>query len=101
MRTMARFKRKRGGSRKAKSIPIAVAAPMVAVGAEAAGYAMKGEWNNFKYVFTGVDSNGDFKGSRVVRTYGPMAVGIVVHKVANKSGVNNIVRRATMGFFSI
>jgi len=98
---MARFKRKRGGSRKAKSIPIAVAAPLVMVGAEAAKFGMSGDWKNVGYIFTGVDASGNFQGSRVVRTYLPIGAGIVVHKVANRVGVNNIVRRATMGYLSI
>jgi hypothetical protein len=101
VRTMARYRKKRGGSRKAKSIPIAVAAPLIMVGAEAASFGMKGDWKNVGYIFTGVDASGKFQGSRVARTYLPMAAGIVVHKVANKVGVNNIVRRATMGFLSI
>lgn len=94
-------KKKKSYSRKAKSIPVAVAAPMIMVGAEAAKYAMAGQWSNVGYIFTGVDANGGFQGSRILRTYGPMGAGIVVHKVANKVGVNNIVRRATFGFLSI
>ena len=97
---MARKSKRRGG-RRAKSIPVAVVAPLVMVGAEAAKFGMAGDWKNVGYIFTGVDATGNFQGSRVVRTYLPMAAGIVVHKVANKVGVNNIVRRATMGFLSI
>ena len=102
MVTMARYGRKksrRGG--KSKSIPISIAAPLVATGAEAAKYAMAGAYGNVKWMFTGITDNGDFQGGRLIKTYGPLAAGIVVHKVANKVGVNNIVRRATFGYLSL
>ena len=97
---MAFRKKRRGGSRKAKSIPIAVAAPLAYIGADIAKLGMAGDWKSVGYVMTGV-KDGKFDGGRVVATYGPTMVGVVVHKVANKVGLNNYVRRATMGYLSI
>jgi len=98
---MARFGRKRrGGSRKAKSIPVAIAAPLAYIGADIAKLGMNGDWKSVGYVMTGV-KDGKFDGGRVLATYGPTMAGVVVHKVANKVGLNNYVRRATMGYLSI
>ena len=101
MVTMARYGRKRRGGRRAKSIPVAVALPVALAGVQAGQYAMKGEWTNAQYIFTGVDSTGNFQSSRVIKTYAPIAAGVIVHKVANKVGVNNFVRRVSMGYLSI
>ena len=94
-------RKKYRGRHKAKAIPVAVAAPLVAVGMEAASYAMAGSYGNMKWMFTDITDSGDFQGGRLIKTYGPLAAGVVVHKVANRVGANNIVRRATMGFLSI
>lgn len=98
---MARFKRKRGGSRKAKSIPIAIAVPLAVSAVDTFKYAQGGNWKSAAYVWTGVNENGGFDSSRIVKTYMPLAAGVVVHKIANRVGVNNFVRRVSMGYLSI
>jgi len=100
---MARFKRKRGGSRKAKSIPVAIAVPMLAVGmSQVAKPAMAGDWNTVALNLTGYNSNErKFHFNELTQTYGPLAAGWIVHKVAARTGINNYVRRATMGYLSI
>lgn len=98
---MARFKRKRGGSRKAKSIPMAIAAPLVAIGYEAGKDIMAGNMAELKWDLVAVNAEGKFSTQKAMQIYAPLAIGVVVHKVANKTGVNNYVRRATMGWLSI
>jgi hypothetical protein len=52
---MARFKRgRRRGSRKAKSIPVAVAAPLAFIGADIFKLGSAGDWKSVGYVMTGV-----------------------------------------------
>jgi hypothetical protein len=101
VRTMARFKRKRGGSRKAKSIPIAIALPVAAPAIQTGKYIMNGDMPNAMYIWTGIDSQGKLQGKQLAKTYVPIAAGVVIHKVANRVGVNNFVRRVSMGYLSI
>jgi hypothetical protein len=99
--TMAWRKKKRGSSRKAKAIPVAVALPLAVAAVDTFKYAQGGNWSSAAYVWTGVNKNGGFDSSRVMQTYVPIAAGVVVHKVANRVGVNNFVRRVSMGYLSI
>jgi len=58
--------------------------------------------NNFTLNTTGVDFvNGKFSAKEAVPFWIAMGAGVVVHKVANRVGVNNYVRRATMGWLSL
>jgi hypothetical protein len=53
----------------------------------------KGALIDMPGILTGVDYNGKFDLATVIRTYAPMAVGIIVHKVAGKVGLNRQVQR--------
>ena len=100
---MARFRRKRGGSRKAKSIPVAVAAPMVYIGYREFKNASSGHMDNVVENLTGYNpERGSFNLMTPIKaTYGPMVAGVIGHKIANKVGLNNYIRRATMGYLSL
>jgi hypothetical protein len=58
--------------------------------------------NNLTIATTGVDFiNNKIVLKEAVPFWGAMVAGVVVHKVSNKMGVNNYVRRATGGWFSL
>lgn len=99
---MARYRKKRRSSGKAKAIPVALAAPLADVGFRVGKALMSGDTNKAALYLTGYSPiDQAFSAPEFLRTYGSLGVGIVVHKVANKTGLNNYVRRATMGFLSI
>jgi len=100
---MARRKAKRGG-RRAKSIPIAIAAPMavplIRAYQQSGSYGAKAD--RLLRSVTGVSIDGkDFNVSDALPFWTAMGAGIIVHKVANKVGVNNYVRRMSFGYFSL
>jgi len=100
---MARKKMRRGG-RRAKAIPIAVMAPLAGQAFMSATVSgpIQNKLNNFALNTTGVDFvNGTYKMQEAVPFWGAMLAGVIVHKVANKVGVNNYVRRATGGYLSL
>lgn len=95
-----RYGKKRRASR-SKSIPLSIMAPLAYIAMERIyPAAKKGDFNQVNQALTGY-SNGHFYPLAVTTTYGPLVVGIVAHKIANRVGVNNMVRRATMGYLSI
>ena len=96
-----RFSKKRRSSGKSKSIPLAIVAPLAYTGYEMVTQFMGGNKAMPQYMLTGVNANGVFNSGRLVQTYAPILAGVVVHKVAQRVGVNNIVRKATMGYLSI
>jgi len=86
---MSKKGRKRhSGSKKA---PIAVVAPIVIAAVEAGRYAIGGDMKNASYVITGIDGEGRFQTSRIVRTYAPVAAGVLIHKAAAKLRVNQML----------
>lgn len=99
---MARYRKKRRSGGKAKSIPMAIVAPLAFDAVLVGKTAMAGDWNGVGKIMTGYDAQAQsFNVNELLRTYAPLGIGIVVHKVANKTGVNSYVRRASMGFLSI
>jgi len=100
---MARFRRKKGRrSGKSKSIPLAIAVPVVVNGVIVGKYLMAGDTKHAVNHITGFDmGSGKMEWSVLATTYGPIVAGAVIHKAANKFGVNNMVRRATMGYLSL
>lgn len=100
---MAFRKKKRGGSRKAKSIPLAIAVPIGVMGiTQIVKPGMAGDWNTVTKNVTGYDMAGQkFYPRELIQSYAPIAAGWVVHKVAARTGINNYVRRATMGYLSL
>ena len=97
---MARRFGKKRRSAKAKAIPLAVMVPLAYIGYDVGKKMLAGQFNDAAYIMTGY-KDGSFNPGRLAATYGPTVAGAVVHKVANKFGVNNMVRRATMGWLSI
>jgi len=102
---MARYRRKRrGGSRKAKSIPVAPLIPVAAVAINAMSFngTASQKLNHLAIHTIGYDmEKGDFVPAAAVPFWAGEMVGIVVHKAANKMGVNNMVRRASFGYLSL
>jgi len=100
---MARKKMRRGG-RRAKSIPIAPILPLAYVTANAlmASGSPASKMNSFVASTTGyIPSSGDFSASKAMPFWAGTIAGVVVHKAANKVGINNYVRRATFGYLSL
>lgn len=96
-------KNKKKGSKKSKSLPVAVMAPLAYVGYEQiVKPIMKKDFNNLAQNLTGFNpSDQTFNGYELLQTYGAPVVGVFVHKGAERIGLNNYVRRVTMGYLSI
>lgn len=100
---MARRGRKRGG-RRAKSIPILPIAPLAIVTARTlqSGASPAGMIEGFVRDTTGYDKGaGKFNAEKAMPFWIGTVAGVVVHKAANKTGINNHVRRATFGYLSL
>lgn len=100
---MARRRKKRRGG-KSKSIPVLPMLPIVMVAK--GGYDRYGltadalNWMGF--AITGYDAkNKSFNASVATPFWLGEITSIVVHKVANKTGVNRYVRKATFGYLSL
>ena len=98
--------RKKGYHRGKKSIPILPIIPVV--GAVYGGYISGGKKLGVEFVnelsknLIGLNpSTGVFTFSEAMPFWLGEGVAIVGHMVANKTGINNHVRRATMGFMSL
>jgi len=98
-------KNKKGKKKASKklNIPVAIAAPLVYMGmTQVAKPIMAGDYKLLAINMTGFDPESQkFNFNELKQTYGPLAIGVVMHKGANRFGVNNYVRKATMGFLSI
>ena len=103
---MARRKygKKRRSSR-GKAIPLAVAIPVAMLAYDPLKAAMAGNVGEamlrLRKNVTGVEWNGSFNAGNLLTSYGPVLVGAIVHKGANKFGINNYARKLSMGFLSI
>lgn len=91
---MARKKKSRGG--RSHKVPLSIVAPMAVVGYGIAKNAMEGPSGQNMAVLkmTGFDmgSTSDrFKPMYLVGTYGPVAAGFLVHKMAGRLGVNRYI----------
>jgi len=90
-----RYGKKKGGSR-SKKMPLAIVAPMAVVGYGIAKDAMSGASGQNLAIakLTGFDrgsSSDSFKPMMLVQTYGPVAAGVIVHKMAGRMGVNRYI----------
>jgi hypothetical protein len=47
-----------------------------------------------QYIFTGIGADGQFHADQIMRTYAPMAAGVVIHKMAGRFGLNGALGRA-------
>lgn len=98
---MARRKRKGG---KSKSIPMAIVVPIAYVGLDAyRSYGLSTQMlAKIMKSTTGYDPAGKkFDAAAATPFWMGSLAGIVVHKVANKTGINKHVRKLTMGYLSI
>jgi len=102
VRTMARRKAKRGG-RRAKSIPIMPLIPIAGVAVEAMKYdSAQSKIATVSKRLIGYDLiNHKLELSAAVPFWVGEGVAIVGHKVANKTGINNYVRRMSFGYLSL
>jgi len=99
-----RYKKKSRRS-KAKSIPVAVMAPIAMMAVNPMKYAISGDvgkaFLELRKNVMGVEWDGSFNPGALVGTYTPIITGVVVHKLANKFGINSYVRRMTGGYLSL
>jgi hypothetical protein len=96
--------RKKARHHKAKSIPLAPIIPLafVTFNALSQSGSAAAKMNDFSARTIGyIPSSGTFAPSRAVPFWGATIAGVIVHKAANKVGVNNYVRRATFGYLSL
>lgn len=99
---MARKKRSRRA--RAKSIPLAPVLPtaVLAIRAFQSSGSYGAKASHLVQHMTGYNvDTGDFSAAAAMPYWGATAVGVVAHKVANKVGLNNYVRKLTMGYLSI
>jgi hypothetical protein len=99
-------KKKKSGGRGKKSIPVLPIIPVV--GATWGAYESGGKKLGMPFVnelsknLIGLNiSTGAFSFAEAAPFWLGEGVAIVGHMVANKTGINNHVRRATMGFLSL
>jgi len=91
-------RRKKKGYRKKSTLPLAIVAPMAYTGYQVAKAAMTP--NNEVEVIERLTfyhkPTGTFRimGGRGMETYGPILAGAVIHKIANKLGVNRMLSSA-------
>lgn len=102
---MARYHKKKHGSRGRKSIPVLPVLP--ALGAVMNAYSSAGGFNiklinELSKNTVGIDVNtGKFSAAEAAPFWLGEGVAIVGHMVASKTGINNHIRRFTMGFLSL
>lgn len=74
-------------------IPIAIAAPIVSLGIAIAKEPEAQK--SLEYIFTGIHrGDGKVDTNRLMMTYAPIAMGILVHKGANMIGLNRAMSNA-------
>ena len=102
---MARRRKGRRGGRKQKAIPLlpTVAAVYPAYKAYVgAGGITKTLPLTLVYQYTGYNMDSkNWDPAVAMGALGPVIVGFIGHKVANKIGVNRMIKKATLGYLSI
>lgn len=93
-------KKKRSSSRK-MTIPLAFAAPVVMRGIDTGKDLLAGRTADATYVLTGVNSEGKFDAGRIAATYAPIVGGFIIHKVANRLGVNRALAAMKIPFLRV
>ena len=103
---MARRRRgKRSRRRTSKAIPV-----LPTVAAVLPAYkAWTGAAGDFKtlpmllmWEYTGYNTDtGTFRYEKLAGTAGPIVVGYIAHKVANRIGVNRMIKKLTMGYLTL
>lgn len=84
-------KKKRGGRHSRRKIPLAVVAPLGVVAYDAGRYLVKGQTEEAKFIVTGINRNGKLEVGQLMRAYGPVLVGALIHKGASRLGVNRAI----------
>jgi len=99
-----RFRSKKRGGRRAKSIAVLPVAPLaIVVGRTVtSGASPAGMIEGFVRDTTGYDKGaGKFNIDKAMPFWLGTGAAIIAHKVANKTGVNNYVRKMTFGYLSL
>jgi hypothetical protein len=104
---MAKKKQHRSGKASIAILPILPVAGAVLNAQAAAGTMGTKGWgqkfaNEMSKNVTGYDFiGGTFSATEMAPLWIGEGVAIIGHKIANKTGVNNFIRKATMGFVSL
>lgn len=103
--TVAKAKRRRRSSN-GQTIPVALLAGFMPVGLEAIHGMQVGGWKGMlhqvTYSFTGWDTDArNWESSRLSGGLYPVLIGMAVHKVAEKFGVNRALGRARIPFLRV
>jgi len=95
---MARRGRKKGRRGSGKmTLPMAIIAPVAMAGYQV--YQQRANPVEAQYILTGIGSDGSFHMDRIIKTYAPMAAGVVIHKLAKP--VNASLGRAKVPFIRV
>ena len=99
-------RRKRRGGKKQKAFPILLAAPVVPGFISAWNVRSMGPVEMVRsgvYEVSGIDMTGQSKlnQEKALKTLGLVVVGLVGHKIANKVGVNRMLKKATFGYLQL
>jgi hypothetical protein len=94
--------KKKSKGKKDRAIPVGLAVPAIWVGYKRLYVPLKAkDYDTLKQMWTGIAADGTFTQSSLVKTYGPLLVGMIVGKIASKTGVNRKIKQATMGYLKI
>jgi len=94
---MARRGRKKGRRSTKMTLPMAMLAPVMMAGYQV--YQQRASPVEAQYILTGIGADGNFHADRVLKTYAPMAAGLIIHKLAKP--VNASLGRAKVPFLRI
>ena len=98
---MARRRSKKSRGSRKMTMPLAVVAPVALLGYDIATDVLGGQMDVAKAKLTGVTSDGRFDPKVLVKYYGPILAGVVVHKAAGMFGVNRVIANARIPFIRI
>ena len=76
------------------TIPFAIVAPVDVLAVAVARDMINGNYQSIQTGLTGLGSDGKFHIEPIIQSYGPIAVGAVVHYAAKELGVNQELGRA-------
>jgi len=91
---MAKYRRKKSRRSHKMTVPMAVAAPVALLAFDVGKDIMSGATNVARAKLTGVTDSGNFNVGLLMRSYGPVLGGVVVHKLAGMAGVNRLIANA-------
>lgn len=96
---MAKKKYHRG--KKKFTVPVALAAPLAVMALDVGKKVMSNDLNGIKGTYTGVWEDNKFNPNQIVDTYTPLVVGLGVHILASKLGVNKSIGQAGVPIFRL